>query len=54
MSVNSGAAYTNLVSVTVNSSVSDALSGMTQMAIDPGTGTYGSWVAYAATYPITL
>ncbi len=54
MSVNSGAAYTNLVAATVNSTVNDALSGVTQMSIDPGTGSYGAWVTYAGNYPITL
>ena len=54
MSVNGGAAYTKLTAATVNSSVSDSGSGIYQMRIDPGTGTYGAWIAYAATSPITL
>ena len=47
MSVNSGAAYTGTTAATVNSTVSDTVSGISQMSIDPGTGTYGSWIAYA-------
>ena len=54
MSVNSGATYTGATAVTVNSSVSDAGSGISQMSIDPGTGTYGAWVAYNASAAITL
>ena len=53
MSVNSGAAYTGTTAATVNSAVTDNV-GVTQMRIDPGTGTYGAWIAYAATYAITL
>ncbi len=53
MSVNSGAATTNSVSATVNSSVTDNLA-VTQMRIDPGTGTYGGWITYASTSAITL
>lgn len=54
MSVNNGAAITVSTAVTVNSSVSDANSGMYQMRIDPGTGTYGSWIGYAASQPALL
>jgi hypothetical protein len=54
MSVNNGAAETNVLAVTVNSAITDSPSGMYQMRIDPGSGTYGGWIAYAATSPITL
>src|SRR5512139_1848357 len=54
MTVNSGAGYTNVTAVTVNSSVSDAASGIASMSVDPGTGTYGPWIAYAASSPIAL
>jgi len=54
MSVNANAGYSNSTGVTVNSSVNDALSGGVQMSVDPGTGTYGSWMAYSANYAITL
>ncbi|MDR3663062.1 MAG: hypothetical protein P4L86_22195, partial [Mycobacterium sp.] len=54
MSVNNGAAITATLSASVNSTVTDALSGLSQMRIDPGTGTYGSWVSYAASSAITL
>ena len=40
MSVNGGAAYTKVTAATVNSAVSDSGSGVYQMRIDPGTGTY--------------
>jgi predicted CXXCH cytochrome family protein len=54
MVVASGAATTAVTAVNVNSSMSDATSGLYQMRVDPGTGTYGSWITYAATYAITL
>ena len=54
MSVNGGASYTKLAAATVNSAVSDSGSGIYQMRIDPGTGTYGAWIAYSATSAITL
>jgi hypothetical protein len=54
MSVNNGAAETSVLAVTVNSAVTDSPSGMYQMRIDPGSGTYGAWIAYAASSPITL
>jgi len=54
MSVNGGAAYTNVVAVTLNSDVSDAGSGVAQMRVDPGTGVFGGWVDYSGSYPITL
>jgi len=54
MSVNGGALYTGVVAATVNSAVTDAESGVSLMRIDPGTGTYGSWVPYSASRGITL
>ncbi len=54
MSVNNGATQVATVTASVNSTVTDTLSGMSQMRIDPGSGTYGSWIAYAATSQITL
>lgn len=54
MAVNGGAAYTMVVAATVDSAVTDAGSGVSLMRIDPGTGAYGSWMAYAASRAITL
>jgi hypothetical protein len=54
MSVNNGAPSTNNTSASVNSAVSDANSGIDVMRVDPGTGVFGSWVAYSASYNITL
>ncbi|HEY5539839.1 MAG TPA: cytochrome c3 family protein, partial [Coriobacteriia bacterium] len=54
MSVNNDSADTTSTAAIVNSSVTDAGSGVTSMSVDPGTGTYGSWVAYSASYGITL
>jgi hypothetical protein len=53
MSVNGGAAYAASTSATVNSAVSDALSGVHQMSVDAGSG-YGSWITYAASSAVTL
>jgi uncharacterized membrane protein len=47
-------AMTPVASVSVDSAMSDATSGVYQMRIDPGSGTYGPWIAYAATQAITL
>jgi len=54
MVVASGATTTSVTTVNVNSSMTDDGSGVSQMRVDPGTGVYGTWIAYAATYPITL
>lgn len=54
MSVENGAASTSVTSVNVNSAIVDSASGMGQMRVDPGTGVYGAWVNYTATYLITL
>ncbi len=54
MSVNAGATYTNAVAATVNSNVIDGETGVVSMRVDPGTGTFGSWVPYVASYGITL
>jgi hypothetical protein len=54
MSVNNNATYATTTAVSVNSTVTDGLSGMSQMRIDPGSGTYGSWIAYAASSAITM
>ncbi len=50
MSVAGGAAQTTSANVTINSSVS----GATEMRIDPGSGTFGAWTAYAASAPVAL
>lgn len=50
MSVNNGALYTVSRTVTVYSDAPAAV----QMRVDPGTGSFGDWVAYAATYGVTL
>jgi hypothetical protein len=54
MSINSGATYTNSVNVTVNSAVADAETGVVDMRVDPGTGTYGAWVPYSAAAAATM
>jgi len=54
MTLNNGASSTNSTAITVNSAMADATSGLSQMRVDPGTGTYGAWVAYAADYGITI
>jgi len=54
MSVNSNAAYATAAAATVNSAMTDSGTGMSQMRIDPGTGVFGSWVTYNASYAITL
>ncbi|TLN02439.1 hypothetical protein FDZ71_13080, partial [bacterium] len=46
MLASGGAAYTATRTVTVDSAVTD-LTGL-QMRVDPGTGTFGGWFAYAA------
>ena len=54
MSVNNGSAYATSTAATVNSAMTDSGSGMYQMRIDPGTGTYGGWIAYAASSAIVM
>jgi len=54
MVIANDAPSTGVVTVNVNSSMTDAVSGMKQMRVDPGTGTYGAWITYASTYAITL
>jgi hypothetical protein len=54
MLVNNGDAYAISITATVTSAVSDAKSGMDQMRVDPGTGTFGTWTAYSADATITL
>ena len=54
LSVNNDATYATSTAATANSAVTDSGSGMYQMAVDPGTGAYGSWIAYVASSPITL
>ena len=34
--------------------MTDAISTLTSMSVDPGSGTFGAWTSYAATLPITL
>jgi len=54
MSVNGGEEFTGSVTATVDSDVSDAGSGMHEMRIDPGTGTYASWMPYSESSPLEL
>jgi hypothetical protein len=54
MMVNNGDASSPSQDAFVDSAVSDAASGMSQMRIDPGTGTFGAWIAYAASVEIAL
>ncbi len=54
MSVDNGAAYAIVTAASVNSTVTDAGSGVSQMSIDPGTGAFGSWIAYSASSAISL
>lgn len=54
MSINNGASYALVRSVTVNSQVTDAETAVWQMRVDPGTGTFGSWLGYSASQSITL
>ena len=54
MAVNGGSAYTTSTAVTVDSSVTDTYTGVAAMAIDPGVGTFGTWIPYAASSPIVL
>ncbi len=49
MAIAGGAVYTASASVTVGSSVPNAV----MMRVDTGSG-FGAWVAYAASYPLTL
>jgi len=54
MSINAGAAYTTVTAATVNSAVTDS-GGLSQMRVDQsGTGAYGAWIAYSASYSVTL
>ncbi|TLN03737.1 hypothetical protein FDZ71_12375, partial [bacterium] len=52
MAVSGGAAYTATVAVTVDSAVTD-LSAI-QMRVDPGTGAFGGWLAYASSVATRL
>jgi len=54
MAVNNGAVATSRTVASVNSTISDDVSTLSQMAIDPGTGAYGSWISYNASSAITL
>ena len=54
MSVNNNAPHTNTTAATINSSVIDTGSGMGQMRIDPGSGTYGTPMPYAPSRAFTL
>lgn len=55
MSVNNGATFTNSTAVTVNSAITaNGGATLTNMSVDPGTGVYGSPVAYSASYAITI
>lgn len=54
MSINGGSAFTNSFDGTADSDVTDAGSGLNQMSIDPGSGTFGPWIEYAASAPISI
>jgi hypothetical protein len=54
MVVNDGSAATSMTAATITSTMSDAVSGIASMSIDPGTGTYGGWVAYDPNPTISL
>jgi len=54
MEVQSGASFTTGPSVSVDSTVTDDASGITEMSIDPGTGEFGPWTPYTAASEITL
>jgi len=54
MVVANDATSTTVAAVNVNSAMTDIGSGVSQMRVDPGTGVYGGWITYAATYPISL
>ncbi len=48
--LNGGAAYATSTTVQATAAFTDAVA----MRIDPGTGTYGSWIAYGASTQVTL
>jgi len=52
--VNGGAPEASSLQATLDSSVTDAYSGLDRMRVDPGSGTYGGWVAYAPSMAIAL
>jgi len=54
MVVEGDAATTVSLGVTVDSDMSDAGSGVVDMRVDPGTGSFGEWVDYEPAYGITL
>jgi hypothetical protein len=55
MSINSGSVATSLTAATIDSAVTDSGSGMSQMRVDQsGTGVYGAWGAYSASYSVVL
>jgi hypothetical protein len=54
MTVNNGGTFA-VSTVTINSAITaNGGATLSSMAVDPGTGTYGTPVAYSASYPITL
>jgi len=55
MSVNSNAVYATTTAATINSAVTDVGgSALSQMRVDPGSGTFGSWAPYSSTRAFTL
>lgn len=54
MVVNGGATYATARQATLDSSVTDSETGVWQMRVDRGTGTFGDWIDYAPTYAIYL
>jgi hypothetical protein len=55
MVVNYGAVFVTSTAVTVNSAIiATGGATLTSMAVDPGTGVYGSAIAYSASYGISL
>jgi len=55
MTVNNGATFAASTAATIDSAITaNGGATLSSMAVDPGTGTYGTPVAYSASYAITL
>jgi hypothetical protein len=54
MTVDDGSTATSLTAATIQSSMNDAVSGVTSMSIDPGTGTFSDWDEYSDDVAIDL
>jgi hypothetical protein len=55
MTVNNGGIFTASTAATINSAITaNGGATLSSMAVDPGTGTYGTAVPYSASYAITL